>query len=161
MNNRKGYGTKIYDYHLKAGQRFKDTLDWVRETYHLIQSQAIRYAVLHVDYSGCNSDGNEDGDAAPVDDDATASAVQLYSQEELLTLQSIVKVLNGLKKEFHKAGSNLNQIAHNMNLARQQGDLHFTQDDVDSVSRQREEIREKYEDISSLISYLETVCKKQ
>lgn len=162
MNTRKGYGTKIYDIHLKVGQKTRDKLDQALEKYNLSQSKAIRWAVLHADFSEYNSDDNTNDDAAPADVNATDLAARRYDQEELLTLQAIVKVLTSLKKDYHRTGGNLNQIAHNMNYARQHGDLHFTEDDVKSVREQREQIREKYEDISSLIGYLEEeLCNKQ
>lgn len=131
------------------------------ENHGLIQSKAIRWAVLHADFSEYNSGGNAGDDDAPVSNGATPSAVQRYDQEELLTLQALVKVLNGLKKEFHKVGSNLNQEAYSMNYAREQGDLHFTKDDVDSTNELRAEIREIFDDISSLVSYIDELCRKQ
>lgn len=161
MNTRKGYGTKIYDIHLKVGQKTRDKLDQVQEEYGIPQSKAIRWAVLNADFGGYGSSNNADRGTAPVADDATGLAVQRYDQEELLTMQAALKVLKGYRTDFHRIGGNLNQIAHGMNSARLEGNHYVTKDDVISTRELRKEIREKYKDISSLISFLEELCNKQ
>lgn len=55
MNSRKGYGMKIYNFHLKAGKKFREALDRALENHGLTQSKAIRWAVLHADFSEYNS----------------------------------------------------------------------------------------------------------
>lgn len=160
MNTRKGYGTKIYDVHLKVGKETRDKLDHVQEEYGLTQSKAIRWAVLNADFSDYSSGGKTDADdASGIKADQTVSPP--LNPDMLVTWQVTVEVLSKIQSEFHRVGGNLNQVAKNMNIARSQGNSHFTLQDEISVRELREDVRGKYEDISALIGYLEVLCNKQ
>lgn len=147
-------GNKIHDVHMRMGQETIDKLNEIKHDYGLAWSQAIRWAIHHADFGG-NEEYAETGSA-----EATP-ATDTHSQEELLVMEAEVKVLNGLKGELHKIGSNLNQVAHSMNTAELEGNLVIHKEDVDSILRLHDDIKAEYDTICPIIEHIKERCSKQ
>lgn len=139
---------------MRMGQETIDKLNEVKRDYGLTWSQAIRWAIHHADFGG--NDVYAEANSTHV-----APATPIHSQEELLVMEAEVKVLNGLKGELHKIGSNLNQVAHSMNTAELEGGLVIHKEDVDAILQLHDDIKAEYDTIYPIIKHIKERCSKQ
>lgn len=149
-------GNKTFEAHMRMGQETMDILNGIKEKYGLSRSQAVRWALQNADFDSDNGDGDAAQHAC-----SGSAGKSSYSQEDMVVMKAEVKVLAGLKRELHRLGSNLNQIAHHMNSARMEGSMAVRQKDVDAIMTLHDGIKESYGQICPIIENIKARCGMQ